>query len=186
MVRSGWGALRRCLVCACVGLLASVGSSRADDIKELKAKLEAQQRQIQELKQMLQGTWDVLQRQPTGPTAAGAVAQPAPGPGGERPARPVPNRSMKLRSTASSRSISRPIPDPTCRPATSSATSPATASSCAAAPAMTPAFIRTGPTSRVSPSRCRFTADSSRTTTARGRAGGSPGHPGGHDGARLQ
>jgi hypothetical protein len=81
MSRGGLAALRRSLVCACLGLLITAGSSRADEMADLKAKMEAQQKEIQELKEMLKGTWNVIQSQtlPPVPTAAGAVAQPEAG-----------------------------------------------------------------------------------------------------------
>ena len=92
MSKSGSAALRGCLAWACLGVLASAGSGHADEIADLKARLEAQQKQIQELKQMLQGTWSVMQSQPLPPTVAGGVAQPGPGqaaPPGAFGARPL-------------------------------------------------------------------------------------------------
>jgi hypothetical protein len=55
--------LGKSLACACVGLLAAAGLSRADEA-ELKAQLEAQQKQIQELKAMIQASKDAATKDP--------------------------------------------------------------------------------------------------------------------------
>src|SRR5947209_18345509 len=64
--------LRKHLLWAGAALIATAGVSRADDTAELRALLQAQQKQIQELNQKL----NAMQTQPV--AADGAAAKPAP------------------------------------------------------------------------------------------------------------
>src|SRR5438067_12836150 len=68
---------RGCLLCAVAGLLATAGVSRGDDLAELKARLEAQGKQIQELRRMLEASEGAAGGKAGGGTAgdAGAVAE---------------------------------------------------------------------------------------------------------------
>src|SRR5262245_36994050 len=67
--------LRKLLLCAWAGLLTFAGAGRADDLSDMKNRLEAQEKQIQELRKLLEETRrgdDLVTTDPQ--TSAGAVA----------------------------------------------------------------------------------------------------------------
>jgi hypothetical protein len=70
--------LRKLLLCAWAGLLTFAGASRADDLTEMKGRLESQEKQIQELRRLLEETRQATQANDlvtTDPqTSAGATA----------------------------------------------------------------------------------------------------------------
>ena len=69
--------LRKLLFCAWAGLLTFAGTGRADDLTEMKTRLESQEKQLQELRKLLEETRrrdDLVTTDPQ--TSAGATAAP--------------------------------------------------------------------------------------------------------------